>query len=735
MKILCKLDENAHFQENACILCKLDENARIFKKMRENANLNNLRFRRPINIGLSFCKHPELRAGLGSAGAITMFIEKIQDEDIKTQNKYPLINALCLCAHEAVNRVRIRETKGLELLLKLLDDTSFKLIHNRLISSLVCFLYDEASFEVLLGNRLVPILLQHLVRIAKLNEMDGKNESLDSKREDSKEVLAEANELLDELFDRDEENKDQVGNTDSIGRQKTSKQSEESSASQPVVQKIKSLENTDFKRSQSCPSLPTDDTDDSKSKVVKYSMDSPTYQAISFEKDNEDDYFSGPKNIVEAQQYFSESAAGGMSPWSYSTGGVSPYRSPTGSISPHRSSQSSAGGLSPYRSPTQLGPYSPLSVSSITSSHSPETSPQGSISPKYSVTSPGAGSTPGASSSSIATNSPSIRSMTSFSPLGSDVQAVPSSSQPAQWTPLSSPDHLDSPVLLDAGSPMWSSGTTTTNTDDSNEPRYSSEEEDDGNLEENVTLSETCVTSLGDSCASVLSTDPLFLDVASTSTADPAFKVPETSARNTPSSSQSASKSGSRKKRRLSEETKVRIQKSVERSSASAPSSPRVIESIMKQRPTYSEDEYDLNPELPKLKDPIKVTEHNILVLLSRVSYTTNPSQHLINQSCLNVLLDYILLAVSPFPRCGRILARLTKNPHCFEPLILCLGPSLIQAKLCSYNVNQVLQKEAKKQSAKTPSSSDCAASTSTTSPPAKRSRLDVNIATKTDFR
>ena len=218
-----------------------------------------------------------------------------------------------------------------------------------------------------------------------------------------------------------------------------------------------------------------------------------------------------------------------------------------------------------------------------------------------------------------------------------------------------SPFHLDSPVLLGVGSLMWSSvsteTSTTTITEDSSEVHYSSSEEG-GNLEENVSLSETCVTSLADSCASVLSTDPLFLDVASTSTADATFKVPgRSSSRNTPSSSQSPSDASNRKKRRLSEETKDRIKKSVERCSASAPSSPRVIDKIMKQGPGYTKDEYDLNPELPQTKDPVKVTEHNLLVLLSRVSYTTNPSEHLINQCCLCILLDYVLQAVKPFSK------------------------------------------------------------------------------------
>ena len=676
---------------------------------------------------LAFCKHPELRAGLGSAGAITMFIEKIQDEGIKTQNKYSLVSALCLCSHEAVNRVRIREAKGLELLLKLLDDKQYALIHNRLISCLVCFLYDEASFEVLLSNRLVPILLHHLVRVAKLNKME--KDTISADKEDV-EIIVETSELVDKLLDSDTGeivNEKKRETITELGSK--TEYSAEASISQPVAMKEQSEENSDFKRSISCPTLPTGSTD-TDTKTVKYSVNSPTYQAISdFDIENDVDYFSGPKNIVEAQQYFGDAGAGGMSPWSYSTASASPYRSPGGNMSPSRSPR---GRLSPYRSPMHAGPYSPLSVSSIASSNSPDASPRGIISPQYSVTSQGAGSSPEASTSSL-------KSQTSLSPLGADAQAVPSS-QGTPWTPLSSPFHLDSPVLLGVGSPMWSSvstetSTTTTTTEDSSEVHYSSSEEG-GNLEENVSLSETCVTSLGDSCASVLSTDPLFLEVASTSTADATFKVPgRSSLRNTPSSSQSPSDASNRKKRRLSEETKDRIKKSVERSSASAPSSPRVIDKIMKLSPGYAKDEYDLNPELPQTKDPVKVTEHNLLVLLSRVSYTTNPSEHLINQSCLCILLDYVLQAVNPFPRCGRILSRLAKNPHCFESFILCLGPSLIQSKLCPYNISQVLQSEAENQNNKGDYASSTKHSDSASSPPAKKFRLDVSSPSRTAFR
>ncbi len=123
----------------------------------------------------------------------------------------------------------------------------------------------------------------------------------------------------------------------------------------------------------------------------------------------------------------------------------------------------------------------------------------------------------------------------------------------------------------------------------------------------------------------------------------------------------------------------------------------------MKQSPGHhsssSKDDDDLNPELPAVKDPIRVTEHNILVLLSRVSYAENPSEHLVNSACLGTFMDYVIHAENPFPKCSRILLRLTTNSLCFGPMILCLGPSLIFAKLCRCSYSMMLRSQHNTQS------------------------------------
>ncbi len=57
---------------------------------------------------------------------------------------------------------------------------------------------------------------------------------------------------------------------------------------------------------------------------------------------------------------------------------------------------------------------------------------------------------------------------------------------------------------------------------------------------------------------------------------------------------------------------------------------------------------------------------------------------------------------VSRFPTSFFFPSRLTSNPHCFEPLILCLAPSLIHGHLGAQNIQQLLQNAANESAPKT---------------------------------
>ena len=100
------------------------------------------------------------RPAFGNAGGITLFKNLLENPDFAGKEK--VISVLCLCCKEAVNRVKLREEGVLKLFIEFLKDDLYKALHLRIMSALVCFLYDEASFDILLENGLVPVLVMHL---------------------------------------------------------------------------------------------------------------------------------------------------------------------------------------------------------------------------------------------------------------------------------------------------------------------------------------------------------------------------------------------------------------------------------------------------------------------------------------------------------------------------------------------------------------------------------------------
>ena len=111
-----------------------------------------------VLIGLS--EHHNFRPAFGNAGGISLFTSLLEIDNFTVKEK--LISVLCLCCKEAVNRVKLRDEGVLKLFIEFLKDNLYKALHLRIVSALVCFLYDEASFDTLLECGLVPVLISHL---------------------------------------------------------------------------------------------------------------------------------------------------------------------------------------------------------------------------------------------------------------------------------------------------------------------------------------------------------------------------------------------------------------------------------------------------------------------------------------------------------------------------------------------------------------------------------------------
>ncbi|XP_076098819.1 uncharacterized protein LOC143068552 isoform X2 [Mytilus galloprovincialis] len=108
---------------------------------------------------------PNFRAGLGSAGGIKTILDIFHDVD-NSIDKTTLLNILCICCKDGVNRIKIRDNEILQLFLECLNKDEYSRLHDKVISALQCFLYDDSGITVLLDHGLIKVLVSHLQRVA-----------------------------------------------------------------------------------------------------------------------------------------------------------------------------------------------------------------------------------------------------------------------------------------------------------------------------------------------------------------------------------------------------------------------------------------------------------------------------------------------------------------------------------------------------------------------------------------
>ncbi|XP_070571981.1 armadillo repeat-containing protein 5-like [Ptychodera flava] len=121
--------------------------------------------------------HGIVRPSVGSAGGIKAFIGDIK----KATNTATLsVQLLCVSCREVVNRVKIRELGGLELMIEMLKLDEYATHHETIIASFLCFVYDDKSLDVMVTNDVVSVLLTHLHRaIGTENQQMSADSSMD----------------------------------------------------------------------------------------------------------------------------------------------------------------------------------------------------------------------------------------------------------------------------------------------------------------------------------------------------------------------------------------------------------------------------------------------------------------------------------------------------------------------------------------------------------------------------
>lgn len=115
----------------------------------------------------NLCSQGCLRPLVGSLGVIPKFIEEAKKDPLKSS---VLFKALCLCCKEAVNRVKVKESGGLEVLISFLSAYQKHPLTRLAVLACVDFVYDEAALEQLQELGLVPLLVTRLIDLAQVDD-------------------------------------------------------------------------------------------------------------------------------------------------------------------------------------------------------------------------------------------------------------------------------------------------------------------------------------------------------------------------------------------------------------------------------------------------------------------------------------------------------------------------------------------------------------------------------------
>ncbi|XP_038844583.1 armadillo repeat-containing protein 5-like [Salvelinus namaycush] len=115
----------------------------------------------------NMCTQGCLRPLVGSLGVIQKFTEEVKKDGLKSG---VFLKALCLCCKEAVNRAKVKESGGLEVLIGFLGFHRSHPLDRLVILACVDFVYDEAALEQLQELGIVPLLVARLVELAKGEE-------------------------------------------------------------------------------------------------------------------------------------------------------------------------------------------------------------------------------------------------------------------------------------------------------------------------------------------------------------------------------------------------------------------------------------------------------------------------------------------------------------------------------------------------------------------------------------
>ncbi|KAK2581865.1 hypothetical protein KPH14_002328 [Odynerus spinipes] len=121
----------------------------------------------------------ECRPILGCSGAVEILISLISKHSKLSKE---ILASLCLFCREAVNRAKIRNNAGLELMLTLLRKNEIEKYHPMLLHALAQFIYDDSSISIMIKNGLLDVLIIKLKKMVENALEDIEEKDISKKR-------------------------------------------------------------------------------------------------------------------------------------------------------------------------------------------------------------------------------------------------------------------------------------------------------------------------------------------------------------------------------------------------------------------------------------------------------------------------------------------------------------------------------------------------------------------------
>jgi len=688
---------------------------------------------------------PSLRPYLGRAGAVEYFIHQLEvvvTSDGMSLHKYRITNALCHCCRDANNRIRIREQGGLSVLTDLLRNSKLTNIHDRIISALVCFIYDDASIAVLLQTCLVSTLVSHLYRVAGVtNKLDFVGldsfdvcESLQTDQTATTEDLDDALVCCNDMKSVDDQPTSFPPDMDAVSGCEPSSAEDTSvlTTDELNTENSRCMQQFALRFTDDAPVISEPNAVDVCARTPRYSIDSPTYKAVSAWRmelavdEVEDGVHDrcGPRNIWEGARLYADSFSA-----------LSPLHS--GSVSPARSLSSCSDGLCSVQSWTSSLCDSSLQRSPV-------------VSPAWSLDSSGSGKyspfsnssyvyLDGACSPSSLCDADEAQAMSlargdcSDDNFSAAIESHTFDKQHRKPHQFSGPEahsksnvsvHLnESAVVTELVTDMSNCGQENGNAATSGECFSSIHiivgDNNDSNASAAVGKSEAAVEEeINEQCSDEEFDVESFqrrrqderrfsrlLDMAETMYASietkPVSQLQKTRKRRHSSGSNTNLSVSARQKfqccdvspkicmteARGTSDLVTSVAKDLRNSStaidtddcAKTPQCLQIVGDSNCGDINFDKDSNasgDTSTCSLDNRNKSRVTERNILMLLSRISHSPETIAHVMNAGTICGLFDYVLFASNPLPAASRTLLRLSYSHHGFQRAILCMFPT-----------------------------------------------------------